>query len=144
MIEDPARFGRSRSVGAHLGLTPKQYQSGEIDRSGRISKCGDALARTLMYKAAVVLMTRVKRALGVKDWAPVDCQAFRRRQGARGACRKLAVILHGGRGSHSTGPSSRRPSDDTFTRIHPGVASDGIIARRGEGAGDCDGGPWAT
>ena len=63
MVEDPARFRRSRSVGAHLGLTPKQYQSGEIDRSGRISKCCDALARTLMYEAAVVLMTRVKRAL---------------------------------------------------------------------------------
>jgi transposase len=64
MVEDPARFGRSRSVGAHLGLTPKQYQSGEIDRSGRISKCGDELVRTLMYEAAVVLMTRVKRLPG--------------------------------------------------------------------------------
>jgi len=45
-VEDPARFVRSRSVGAHLGLTPRQYQSGEVDRSGRISKCGDTLART--------------------------------------------------------------------------------------------------
>jgi transposase len=94
MVEDPARFGRSRSVGAHLGLTPKQYQSGEIDRSGRISKCGDTLVRTLMYEAAVVLMTRVKRALGLKDWA----QAIAKRSGAGKArvalARKLAVILH--------------------------------------------------
>ena len=93
-IEDPARFGRSRSVGAHLGLTPKQYQSGEIDRSGRISKCGDALARTLMYEAAVVLMTRVKRALGLKDWA----RSIAKRSGAGKArvalARKLAAILH--------------------------------------------------
>jgi transposase len=93
-VEDPARFGRSRSVGAHLGLIPKQYQSGEIDRSGRISKCGDTLARTLMYEAAVVLMTRVKRALGLKDWA----QAIAKRSGAGKArvalARKLAVILH--------------------------------------------------
>jgi transposase len=93
-VEDPARFGRSRSVGAHLGLTPKQYQSGEIDRSGRISKCGDALARTLMYQAAVVLMTRVKRALGLKDWA----RSIAKRSGAAKArvalARKLAVILH--------------------------------------------------
>lgn len=44
-IEDPTRFARSRSVGAHLGLTPRRYQSGEIDRSGRISRCGDGLAR---------------------------------------------------------------------------------------------------
>ena len=94
MVEDPARFGRSRSVGAHLGLTPKQYQSGEIDRSGRISKCGAALARTLMYEAAVVLMTRVKRALGLKDWA----RSIAKRSGAGKACvalaRKLAAILH--------------------------------------------------
>jgi transposase len=48
-IEEPARFARSRSVGAHMGLTPRQYQSGEVDRSGRISRCGDVLARTLMY-----------------------------------------------------------------------------------------------
>ncbi len=34
---DPTRFSRSRSVGAHLGLTPKQYQSGEIDRSRQAS-----------------------------------------------------------------------------------------------------------
>lgn len=74
--------------------TPKQYQSGEIDRSGRISKCGDTLARTLMYEAAVVLMSRVKRASGLKDWA----QAIARRSGAGKArvalARKLAVILH--------------------------------------------------
>ncbi len=53
-VEDPARFARSRSVGAHMGLTPRQYQSGEVDRSSRISKCGDMLARTLLYEAAVV------------------------------------------------------------------------------------------
>jgi transposase len=56
-VEDPARFVRSRSVGAHLGLTPRQYQSGEVDRSGRISKCGDTLARTLMYEADITLIS---------------------------------------------------------------------------------------
>jgi transposase len=60
-VEDPGRFSRSRSVGAHLGLTPRQYQSGEVDRSGRISRCGDTLARTLLYEAAVVILTRVKK-----------------------------------------------------------------------------------
>ena len=85
MVEDPARFGRSRSVGAHLGLTPKQYQSGEIDRSGRISKCGDTLARTLMYEAAVVFMTRVKRAFRPEGLGTGDCQAVRCWQGARRA-----------------------------------------------------------
>ena len=93
-VEDPKRFTRSRSVGAHLGLTPRQYQSGEIDRSGRISRCGDALARTLMYEAAVVILTRVKRASRLKDWA----LAIARRSGpgkARVAlARKLSIILH--------------------------------------------------
>ena len=50
-VEDPRRFARSRSVGAHMGLTPRQYQSGEVDRSGRISRCGDTLARTLLAAA---------------------------------------------------------------------------------------------
>jgi len=94
MVEDPARFAKSRAVGAHLGLTPRQYQSGEIDRSGRISRCGDTLARTLLYEAAVVLLTRVKRASSLKEWA----LAIARRSGpgkARVAlARKLAVILH--------------------------------------------------
>lgn len=93
-VEDPTRFARLRSVGAHMGLTPKQYQSGDIDRSGRISRCGDVLARTLMYEAAVVILTRVKRACGLKDWA----LAIARRSGfgkARVAlARKLSVILH--------------------------------------------------
>jgi transposase len=93
-VEDPARFAQSRSVGAHLGLTPRQYQSGEVDRSGRISRCGDTLARTLLYEAAVVIMARVKRASSLKDWA----QAIARRSGAGKArvalARKLSVILH--------------------------------------------------
>ena len=92
--QDPARFARSRSVGAHMGLTPRQYQSGEVDRSGRISRCGDTLARTLLYEAAVVLLTRVKRASPLKDWA----QAIARRSGSGkvrvALARKLSVILH--------------------------------------------------
>jgi len=40
-IDDPGRFRKGRSVGAYLGLTPRRYQSGEVDRAGRISKCGD-------------------------------------------------------------------------------------------------------
>ena len=93
-IEDPLRFNRSRSIGAHMGLTPRQYQSGEVDRSGRISRCGDTLTRTMMYEAAVVILTRVKRASRLKEWA----QAIAKRSGAGKArvalARKLSVILH--------------------------------------------------
>jgi hypothetical protein len=62
-IENPNRFRRSRLVGAHLGLTPRHYQSGDVDRSGHISKCGDTLARLCLYEAATVIMTRVEAAL---------------------------------------------------------------------------------
>ena len=62
-IKDLARFSQSRAVGAHLGLTPCQYPSGELDRRGRISRCGDALDRTLLHVAAVGLLCRVKRDL---------------------------------------------------------------------------------
>jgi transposase len=37
VIDDPARFRRSVSVGAYLGLTPRRYQSGEVDTTGHIS-----------------------------------------------------------------------------------------------------------
>jgi transposase len=51
-VDDPGRFGTSKALGAHLGLTPRVYQSGEIDRSGQISKCGDRMLRHLLYEAA--------------------------------------------------------------------------------------------
>jgi hypothetical protein len=94
VVEDPARFARSRSVGAYMGLTPRQYQSSEVDRSSRISRCGDTLARTLLYEAAVVILTRVKRASPLKEWA----QAIARRSGMGKACvalaRKVSVNSH--------------------------------------------------
>jgi len=93
-IEDPSRFRRSRLVGAHLGLTPRQYQSGEFDRNSRTSKCGDVLARVCLYEAATVIMTRLQRPVPLKDWA----QKIARRSGIKKArvalARKLAVILH--------------------------------------------------
>ena len=65
-VDDPNRFRKSRSVGAFLGLTPKRYQSGEIDREGRISKCGDALARAYLYEAANALL------INCKKWSPLN------------------------------------------------------------------------
>ena len=57
-VDDPARFTRSQAVGAHFGLTPKKYQSGETDVTGGISKVGDAMVRTALYEAANVMLTR--------------------------------------------------------------------------------------
>jgi transposase len=58
-IDEPARFRRSRSVGAYFGLTPRRHASGEVDWTGRISKCGDIMVRTYLLEAAGVLLTRV-------------------------------------------------------------------------------------
>ncbi len=67
-IDDPTRFKRSRSVGAYVGLTTRRYASGEIDWTGRISKCGDKLLRSYLYEAANVLLTRVAKWSALKAW----------------------------------------------------------------------------
>ena len=68
VIDDPARFRRSASVGAYLGLTPRRYQSGDIDRAGHISKCGDGLLRAYLFEAATVLLARHRRTSTLKTW----------------------------------------------------------------------------
>src|SRR5262245_6982193 len=47
-VDVPARFRNSKAVGAVFGLTPSRYQSGESDRSGRISRCGDEMTRMML------------------------------------------------------------------------------------------------
>jgi transposase len=93
-IDDPERFAGSRAVGVYLGLTSRRWQSGEVDYGGRISKMGDGLLRHLLYEAANGLLTRVRRAHPLKDWA----RRVRKRTSHKKACvalaRKLAVILH--------------------------------------------------
>jgi transposase len=93
-VDDPSRFRRSRDVGPHFGLTPRKYQSGEIDVTGSISKVGDRMVRTALYEAASVMLTRSVRMSPLKSWA----MAVARRRGAKKArvalARKLAVILH--------------------------------------------------
>jgi len=94
-IDDPARFKSSKQAGSHFGLTPKKYQSGETDRSGRISKIGDASVREALYQAAHVMLTKpVKDCSELKGWA----MRIARRAGMNKAkvalARKLAVILH--------------------------------------------------
>jgi transposase len=69
-IDDPARFARSRSVGAYVGLTSRRHASGEADWSGRISKCGDAMLRSYLFEAAGVLLTRVPKWPALKAWEP--------------------------------------------------------------------------
>jgi transposase len=94
-IDDPARFKSSKQAGAHFGLTPKKYQSGETDYTGRISKIGDSSVRTALYEAAHIMLTKpVKGCSALKSWA----MRLARRAGMSKAkvalARKLAVIMH--------------------------------------------------
>ena len=93
-IDQPERFQHSKAVGAHFGLTPRKYQSGEVDRTGRISKVGDAAVRTALFEAANILLTRAARWSSLKAWA----LRVATRQGMKKAkvalARKLAVVLH--------------------------------------------------
>jgi transposase len=93
-IGDAERFAKSRAVGAYVGLTSRRWQSGQMDYAGRISKHGDAMLRSLLFEAANSLLTVVRRAHPLKDWA----RRVRKRSSHKKACvalaRKLAVILH--------------------------------------------------
>jgi transposase len=94
-IDDPGRFKSSKLVGAHFGLTPKKYQSGQTDYTGRISKIGDASVRTALYEAAHIMLTKpLKGCSQLKSWA----MRIARRAGMSKAkvalARRLAVIMH--------------------------------------------------
>jgi len=93
-VDIPQRFESSRMVGAIFGLTPRVHASGEVEQVGRITKCGDAMVRWLLYEAANVMLTRCKTDNWLKSWA----LSIARRRGMRKAkvalARKLAVIMH--------------------------------------------------
>jgi len=93
-VDIPARFRRSRAVGAHFGLTPRKFQSGEVDKSGRISKWGDAMMRTALYEAAQVLLTRVKRWCALKAWAAQIARRRGHKKAIIALARRIGVILH--------------------------------------------------
>ena len=93
-VDVPARFRSSKAVGAVFGLTPSKYQSGEIDRTGGISRCGDEMMRVMLYEAAHIMLVRVAKWSWLKAWA----MKIAKRRGLKKAivalARRLAVILH--------------------------------------------------
>ena len=93
-IDDPTRFKKSRSIGAYLGLTTRRYASGEIDWTGRISKCGDKMLRSYLYEAANVLLTRVAKWSAFKAWGIRVAKRSGLRKAKVAVARKFAVILH--------------------------------------------------
>jgi transposase len=93
-VDDPARFKSSRTVAAHFGLTPRRFQSGEIDNPGRISRAGDTEVRAALYTAANALLTRTKDTSPLKAWGMRLVRRRGRKRGTVAVARKLAVILH--------------------------------------------------
>lgn len=94
-VDNPARFSRSKCVGAHYGLTPRLYQSGETTRVGRISKCGDAMMRVALYEAALVLLTGSRgRWNPLKAWGVAVAKRRGMQKAIVAVARKLAIVLH--------------------------------------------------
>ena len=94
-IDDPARFKSSKGVGAHFGLTPKKYQSGETDITGRISKIGDEGVRTALYEAGHIILTQpLKGCTALKSWAMRLAKRAGMKKAKVALARKLAVIMH--------------------------------------------------
>jgi len=94
VIDNPGRFKHATSVGAYLGLTPRRYQSGEVDKAGSISKCGDGLLRSYLFEAANVLLSRHPRSCKLKTWGLALAKRIGMRRAKVAVARKLAVIMH--------------------------------------------------
>ena len=91
-IDNPQRFTKSKAVPAHLGLTPKVYQSGEIDRSGRISKSGDQLLRHLLTEAAASMLMRTSKWCALKHWGVTLAGKIEMGKAVVAVARKMAII----------------------------------------------------
>lgn len=98
-IDDPHRFKSARHLSSYLGMTPKQYQSGETDRSGRISKRGPRMLRSLLLECAwastrynASISDRLRLASKLTFARIHGGSRTRRKKAGIGLARKLAVI----------------------------------------------------
>jgi transposase len=90
VIDDPHRFKNARQVGAYAGLTPRRYQSGQMDRSGRISKAGCGKLRKLLLEIAWGMLKHNPR--GQKVFTGISKgQKTRRKQAATALGRRVLV-----------------------------------------------------
>ena len=93
-VDDPHRFKRSRTVAAHFGITPRRFQSGEVDYSGRISKCGDRDVRQALFDAAGSLLRRCRKTCALRTWGLRIMKRSGIKKATVAVARKLAVIMH--------------------------------------------------
>jgi transposase len=93
-IGDPKRFNDSQLVGAYLGLTPKQYASGAVNRQGSISRMGSSQCRAMLYEAAFCLLTRSKRTCAIRTWGLKIAKKKGTRKAVVAVARRLSVTMH--------------------------------------------------
>jgi transposase len=93
-VDVPARFRNSKAVGAVFGLTPARYQSGENDRTGAISRCGDEMMRMMLYEAAQSMLVRSAKWSWLKAWAMKIARHRGMKKAIVALARRLAVIMH--------------------------------------------------
>ena len=93
-VDVPARFRKSKSVGAVFGLTCSRDQSGERDRPGAISRCGDEMMRAMLYEAAQSMLVRSTRWSWLKAWAMQIAKRRGKKKAIVALARRLAVIMH--------------------------------------------------
>jgi transposase len=93
-VDVPARFRNSKALGAVFGLTPAKYQSGEINRTGAISKCGDEMMRVMLYEAAHIMLVRSAKWSWLKAWAMQIAKRRGLKKAVVALARRLAVIMH--------------------------------------------------
>lgn len=92
-VDVPARFTNSKTVGAIFGLTPRRHQSGEIDRMGGISKCGDAMMRTVLFEAAQAMLTRTIKWSWLKAWGMKIARHRGMKRAVVAVARRMAVVM---------------------------------------------------
>jgi transposase len=93
-VDVPARFRNSKAVGAVFGLAPSRYQSGEINRPGAISRCGDEMMRVMLYEAAHIMLVRLAKWSWLKAWAMQIARHRGMKKAIVALARRLAVIMH--------------------------------------------------
>jgi len=93
-IDVPGRFRKSKAVGSALGLTPVQHQSGESSRVGKVSKCGDAMMRTLLFEGAQTMLTRSVKWSWLRAWGMKIAKSRGMKKAIIAVARRIAVIMH--------------------------------------------------
>ncbi len=96
-LEDPARFKKSREVGAYLGLAPRRAQSGASDPQLRISKAGDGMMRSLLVQSAHYILGPFGPDCDLRRFGEHIAKGggkSAKRRALIAVARKLAVLLH--------------------------------------------------